>query len=257
MPSPQSCLALGVAQFRIGGTLPDLNESLTTPYDELIRCDDVWHSYGSTCALRGASISIATGEIVALTGKSGSGKSTLLYALAGVIRPDSGAIRFRDVHLTQVSTEELTAIRRRDFGFVFQFGELVPELSIFENVALPLRLNGVDRDGVRTRVTELLEVLGIGDLAKRRAAEVSGGQAQRAAVARAVVHEPAVVFADEPTGSLDSENSSVVLAELVGLARSRGTAVVIVTHEREVGAVADRALLMVDGVVKRSSPRHE
>lgn len=237
--------------------MPDLKESLTTQDEELIRGDDVWHSYGSTLALRGASISIAAGEIVALTGKSGSGKSTLLYVLAGVIRPDSGAIRFRDVHLTQVSTEELTAIRRRDFGFVFQFGELVPELSIFENVALPLRLNGVDRDTVRTRVTELLEVLGIGDLAKRRAAEVSGGQAQRAAVARAVIHEPAVVFADEPTGSLDSENSSVVLAELVGLARSRGTAVVIVTHEREVGAVADRELLMVDGFVKDGGPRRE
>ncbi len=210
-------------------------------------------SYGATRALRGVSVEIRPGEIVVLSGKSGSGKTSLLYCLAGILAPDRGNVAYRGRTLTDLDDEELSHLRLRDFGFVFQFGELVPELTILENVSLPLQLLGRRRAEARERAHELLERLGISSEAGRRPAEVSGGQAQRAAVARALIHSPRVVFADEPTGSLDSDNKQSVLAELVSLARTTGSAIVIVTHEPEATAFADRCLEMVDGRIPASS----
>jgi putative ABC transport system ATP-binding protein len=221
------------------------------PTEVLLNAQGLRLSYGNTVALNGASIDVRAGEILVLTGRSGSGKSSLLYCLSGVLRPGGGHLLYLSLSMTEMSDGELSALRRSEFGFVFQFGELVPELSIWENVSLPLRLNG--EKGIRPRVDELLERLGIASVAKKRPGQVSGGQAQRAAVARALVHRPRVVFADEPTGALDTENSDIVLREFVALARMSGAAVLLVTHESNVANVADRHLRVVDGTVQAAS----
>ncbi|HYP24630.1 MAG TPA: ATP-binding cassette domain-containing protein [Actinomycetota bacterium] len=201
-------------------------------------------------ALAGASIVLGAGDTIGVTGRSGSGKSSLLYCLAGIVRPDAGRVAYAGRDLSTGDDDELSEIRRRDFGFVFQFGELVPELSLHENVSLPLRLNRVGRAETRERTLEIVEMLGITDCAHKRPGEVSGGQAQRAAVARALVHRPRVIFADEPTGSLDTENSEKVLGAFIDLARARGTTVVLVTHEPAIAAICDRHVDVVDGRVR-------
>jgi putative ABC transport system ATP-binding protein len=210
---------------------------------------DLCLRYGTTVALAGASVAVAPGEVIALTGQSGSGKSTLLYCLSGIVRPDSGAVVYQGTDLVQVGDEAKGRIRRSDFGFVFQFAELVPELTIAENVALPLEINGVRPRERRRRVEAILVSLGIDAQAARRPAQVSGGQAQRAAVARALVHRPQVVFADEPTGSLDTANTQLVLDALIAGAREYGGAVVIATHEAHVAESVDREVKVVDGRV--------
>ena len=217
----------------------------------LLAADCICLAYGSTLALSSASLSVDAGEVVALTGPSGSGKSTLLYCLAGLVVPDSGGVTFHGRPLSGASDVERSDLRRRSFGFVFQFAELVPELSLRENIALPLELNGVGRGERRERVEELVTALGIEGSAGRRPSQVSGGQAQRAAVARAVAHRPEVLFCDEPTGSLDSEAAEVVLSQLLTLAKDGGAAVVLVTHSEPVAAAADRRVEMRDG---RTSP---
>lgn len=219
------------------------------PQAALLGARDVHLSYGSTRALVGANFSLEAGEIVALTGRSGSGKSSLLYVLAGIVPPTSGDVWFDRLYFATLDDDALSALRRRDFGFVFQFGELVPELTIFENVSLPLRLLGHSSREVKVPVLEMLDRLDIEGEKDKRPSQVSGGQAQRAAVARALIHQPKVVFADEPTGSLDSENAEIVLHEFVSLARSKNAAVIIVTHEPSVAAVADRQMVLRDGVV--------
>lgn len=218
----------------------------------LLAAQDVHLSYGKTRALRGASLDVHAGEIVAMRGTSGSGKSSLLHCMAGIISPDTGRVLYMTRDLTRMGDPELSALRRHDFGFVFQFGELVPELTISENVGLPLRLNGVRSRVVKRETVDMLDRLGIAPLAGKRPAEVSGGQAQRAAVARALVHKPRVVFADEPTGSLDSDNSKLVLNEFLSLARTEGTAVLLVTHEETVASICDRYVELVDGTTQSS-----
>lgn len=189
------------------------------------------------------SISFTAGsEIVAVTGSSGSGKSTLLLCLAGILVPQTGRIAVAGQRLDGAAADERSSIRRQHLGLVFQFSELVAELTLAENVALPLELLGSRRRAAAAAAHELLEELGIGELAGRYPAQVSGGQAQRAAVARALVHAPAVVLADEPTGALDVENAARVLELLLTAARRRGTAVVLVTHDPLVAARADRAV---------------
>ncbi|MET8407233.1 ABC transporter ATP-binding protein [Streptomyces sp. NPDC005195] len=203
--------------------------------------------YGRSHAVRGATIALRRGEAVAITGQSGSGKSSLLYCLAGVLPVASGQVRFEGSVLGALDDDRLSALRRDRFGFVFQYGELLPELTVEENTALPLRLAGQRKSKALAAAGEVLERLGLGDLRGRRPSQVSGGQSQRVAVARALVHRPAVVFADEPTGSLDSVNAATVLEEFLALARSQGTAVVLVTHDSKVAARADRHYAMCDG----------
>lgn len=221
----------------------------------LLRASGLELTYGVTPALRGVELAVFPGEIVALTGKSGSGKTSLLYCLAGLISPDHGTVHYRGKLLSSLHDSELSSLRLRDFGFVFQFGELVPELTILENVMLPVRLLGEKRAPARQRACALLERLGIISELDRRPAEVSGGQAQRAAVARALIHSPRVVFADEPTGSLDSDNRKTVLMELISMAKALGSAIVIVTHESDTARFADRSLEMSDGICH--SPQSE
>lgn len=208
---------------------------------------DLMLSYGSTVALAGASATAREASVTALVGPSGSGKSSLLYCMAGLFRPDSGDVLLDDVHLTQLSEDQRSDLRRKDFGFVFQFAELVPELTLRQNIGLPLELNGVARRERNERIDELVEMLGIADQAGRRPAQVSGGQAQRAAVARAMAHRPRVLFADEPTGSLDSTNGEIVLQALMGLAHNSGTAVILVTHDEGIANKADSVVMLRDG----------
>ncbi|MEW2812155.1 ABC transporter ATP-binding protein [Streptomyces massasporeus] len=219
----------------------------TSPPGSLLTAYDVRKAYGPTRALDGAEFSIHAGEIVAVMGPSGSGKSTLLHCLAGIVPPDSGSITYNSRELTRMSDAERSALRRSDFGFVFQFGQLVPELTCVENVALPLRLNGSSRRDAERTALGWMERLEVDDLKAKRPGEVSGGQGQRVAVARALVTGPRLLFADEPTGALDSFNGERVMELLTEAARSTNAAVVLVTHETRVAAYSDREVVVRDG----------
>jgi putative ABC transport system ATP-binding protein len=209
-------------------------------------------SYGPTPALRGVDLEVAEGEIVAVTGPSGCGKSTLLHCLAGILRVDAGEVRYRDQNLGLWSEAGRSKLRRSEFGVLFQFGQLVPELTAAENVALPLLLAGSGRRDARKAATLWLGRFGVGDLADQLPGRMSGGQQQRCAVARALVTEPRVLFADEPTGALDALTGEQVLTEIVHIVREQGTSVVLVTHDAQVAAYADREVALRDGVVDRS-----
>jgi putative ABC transport system ATP-binding protein len=215
--------------------------------DFLLTAKGVTKSFGATPALCGVDIAVGAGEVLAVMGPSGSGKSTLLHCLAGILRPDAGEVHFQGQRIDQLSERARTLLRRDRFGFVFQFGQLVPELPAVENVMLPLILSGVRRSAARVRSTELLDRLELTGLEARLPGELSGGQAQRVAVARALVSRPEAVFADEPTGSLDSLSGQRVMDLLVDAARGQGTAVVLVTHEARVAACADREVVVRDG----------
>ncbi|MEW2317224.1 ABC transporter ATP-binding protein [Streptomyces bauhiniae] len=220
---------------------------MTPPDGSLLVAHDLRKSYGPTAALDGAAFSVHAGEVVAVMGPSGSGKSTLLHCLAGIVRPDSGSITYAGRELTTMSDSERSALRRGEFGFVFQFGQLVPELTCVENVALPLRLNGTPRKQAERTALTWMERLEVDDLGRKRPGEVSGGQGQRVAVARALVTGPRVLFADEPTGALDSLNGERVMELLTDAARSTNAAVVLVTHEARVAAWSDREIVVRDG----------
>ena len=206
-------------------------------------------SFGQTPALRGADLAVAAGELLAIMGPSGSGKSTLLHCLAGILVPDAGEIHFEGRRVDQLSEARRSSLRRDKFGFVFQFGQLVPELSAQENVALPLLLSGVRRGRAVAEARTWFGRLGLDGLEERRSGELSGGQAQRVALARGLVARPRVLFADEPTGALDSLTGEHVMDLLVGAAREQGTTVVLVTHEPRVAAYADRQVVVRDGRV--------
>lgn len=213
----------------------------------LIAAIDLSKRFGGSVALDGLSLEVRGGEVLAVLGPSGSGKSTLLLCLAGIIAPDDGQIVYRGRSLTALSDSTLTRLRRDEFGFVFQFGQLVPELTSVDNVSLPLRLAGLRRGDADERARAWLERLDVLDVADKRAGDMSGGQAQRVAIARALATGPRVVFADEPTGSLDSLNGEIVMDLLISAARDRGTTVVLVTHEARIAAYADREIVVRDG----------
>ena len=215
----------------------------------VLRARDVTLSFGETPALRGASLAVKKGEVLAMMGPSGSGKSTLLHCLAGILVPDSGEIHVDGERLDTMSEKQRSSMRRDRFGFVFQFGQLVPELTAEENVALPLLLGGVRRAEALRVARTWFERLQLDGLEHHRSGEMSGGQAQRVALARGLVANPEVLFADEPTGSLDSLTGEVVMDLMTSVAREEGTTVVLVTHEARVAAYADREVILRDGVV--------
>jgi putative ABC transport system ATP-binding protein len=215
----------------------------------LIEARDVYKAFGQTPALRGASVTVRRGEFLAVMGPSGSGKSTLLHCLAGIYTADQGSVFFDGRLLNAMSEAERTRLRRTAYGFVFQFGQLVPELTAADNVALPLLLNRTRRKAAYRTAGVWLDRLGLGDKGGRRTGELSGGEAQRVAVARALAMEPQVIFADEPTGSLDSLTGEKVMELMTGLARDQGTTLVTVTHDARVAAYADRVVTVRDGTV--------
>jgi len=237
-------------------------------------------SFGLTAALRGVDLDVRAGEILAIMGPSGSGKSTLLHVLAGVLQPDAGTVHYRgaveglsrgavggrsrgavDTHgrgaggaveIGAMSEADRARLRVREFGFVFQFGQLLPDLSAIDNVALPLMIGGLPRRAAARQAITWLERLGLAEHGKKLPSELSGGQAQRVAIARALVGGPRVVFADEPTGSLDSLAAEQVMSTLSELSRATGTTVVVVTHDPRTAAYADREVVVRDGRIATS-----
>lgn len=200
-----------------------------------------------TLALNHVNFVLGEGETVAVMGPSGSGKSTLLHALAGIIKPTAGTVIFRGADLSRMSDAERTKLRRNAFGFVFQSGQLLPELPAVENIALPMMLDGMPYRTATDTAILWLERMGLRALATHRPGEMSGGQMQRIAIARALAVKPAVVFADEPTGALDQATGREVMGILMAAARDNGSAVVVVTHDPNVASFCSRTVTMQDG----------
>ena len=218
-----------------------------------VAAEDVTRRYGegeaAVDALRGVSLSVARGEFLAVMGPSGSGKSTLLHILAGLDKPTSGEAYIGGRALSRLNDDQLTLLRRREVGFVFQFFYLLPMLSAEENVVLPIKLAGETPD--RGWVDEVIAKVGLGDRREHRPAELSGGEQQRVAIARALIARPSIVFADEPTGNLDSISGREILELLRSCVSAYGQTILAVTHEPRVTSVADRILLLADGLLVR------
>jgi putative ABC transport system ATP-binding protein len=206
---------------------------------------------GETCvdALRGVSLDVASGKLTAVMGPSGSGKSTLMHILAGLDRPSEGTVSIAGTDITELGDTELTKLRREHIGFIFQFFNLLPMLTAEENVVLPLELAGTKPD--RAWVEELTGKVGLTDRLSHRPAELSGGQQQRVAIARALVSRPTVMFADEPTGNLDSTTGGEILELMRESVSSFGQTTVMVTHDAHAAAIADRVLFLADGKIVR------
>lgn len=235
-------------------TAPDLVPA--SPSQGLAQARSVHHAYRRTVALRGVDLDVAAGEVVAVTGPSGCGKSTLLHVLAGLLCPQAGTVQLLGHDLARLDPDRRALLRRREVGVVLQYGQLVPELTAVDNVALPLLLDGHDPQAARRLAADWLERCGVADQAGTVTPELSGGQAQRVAVARALVTGPRLVFADEPTGSLDTLGGRQVLRLLVDAVRAGGAGLVLVTHDNTVAAQADREVRLADGrVVSRSDLR--
>jgi len=211
--------------------------------------DGLVKRFGATVALRGVDIGIGRAEAVAIMGPSGSGKSTLLHCLAGIMRPDSGAVHLHGQRIDTMGERARTALRRTRFGFVFQFGQLLPELPADENVALPLMLGGTSRARAVQEARRWFGPLGLGGMEGRRPGELSGGQAQRVAIARALVTRPAVVFADEPTGALDQATGHETMRILVESTKHNDASLVVVTHDPQVASWCDRVVEVRDGMI--------
>ncbi|MEO3856693.1 ABC transporter ATP-binding protein [Acrocarpospora sp. B8E8] len=203
--------------------------------------------FGQTVALGGVDIAVRGGEAVAIMGPSGSGKSTLLHCLAGIMKPDSGEVNLLGQRIDTMGERKRSELRRTRFGFLFQFGQLLPELPAEENVALPLMLGGVSRAEAVRRAREWFAPLGLQHLEARRPGELSGGQAQRVAIARALVSGPAVVFADEPTGALDQRTGHDTMRLLVEATKNNGASLIVVTHDPNVAGWCDRTAEVRDG----------
>lgn len=210
-------------------------------------------TFGTTTALAGVDVDLADGEALAVMGPSGSGKSTLLHCLAGILRPDTGSVRLRGQEVASLGERDRSLLRRRSYGFVFQFGQLLSELPADENVALPAMLLGTPRAEAVALARQWLGALGLAGMEGRRPGELSGGQAQRVAVARALITKPDVVFADEPTGALDQATGAEVMRILTESTRAAGASLVVVTHESSVADWCSRRIEMRDGSVVATS----
>lgn len=215
----------------------------------MISATNITKSYGNLQVLKGVDLEVGKGEIVSIVGKSGAGKSTLLHILGTLDRPDGGSLRIADQDVFGLSDRQLAAFRNRNVGFVFQFHHLLPEFSALENVCIPAYIAKTDPVEAQKKGKELLTYLGLADRIDHKPTQLSGGEQQRVAVARALINSPAVVFADEPTGNLDSGSSEELHKLLFQLRDDFGQSFIIVTHNEELARISDRRLEMVDGVL--------
>lgn len=219
----------------------------------LLTATGITKSFGPQPALQGVDLTIYAGEAVAIMGPSGSGKSTLLHALAGVVGIDGGEVRFHGNRIDNLPESDRAKLRLDAFGFVFQFGQLIPDVTALENVALPLLLRGASRAEAEAQALIHLEMLDVADNSHEVPALLSGGQAQRVAIARAMAGSPGVIFADEPTGALDTLTSEKVMTALMQVVRDAGATLIIVTHDPRTAAFADREVIVRDGRVASDS----
>ncbi|MDE6043567.1 MAG: ABC transporter ATP-binding protein [Muribaculaceae bacterium] len=215
----------------------------------MITASNIHKSFGDLEVLRGAGISVSQGEVVALVGASGAGKTTLLQIVGTLMRPDRGSVLYDGADVYAMSDAELSRFRNRHIGFVFQLHRLLPEFTLAENVAIPALIGGASRTEALKRAMELLDYLGLAARASHKPSQLSGGEAQRGAVARALVNRPSVVLADEPSGSLDSHNRAELHRLFFDLRRDMGATFLIVTHDESLAAECDRTVRMADGIV--------
>ncbi len=215
----------------------------------MIKAENIFKSYGSLRVLKGVGLEIKKGEIVSIVGASGTGKSTLLHIMGTLDRPDSGRVCIDGKEVSSMNDKQLSDFRNRHIGFVFQFHHLLPEFSALENVCIPAFIAGVGKHEASKRGLELLKLLGLGDRLEHKPSELSGGEQQRVAVARALVNQPLVVLADEPSGNLDTKSSEELHNLFFGLRDRMGQSFVVVTHNMELARMADRQLHMVDGLI--------
>jgi putative ABC transport system ATP-binding protein len=255
-PSPLPTTEADMAVHQFPDAVPEA-ASNGGPRPAVVTGSDLVRRYGegdtAVEALRGVSVEIAQGRLTAVMGPSGSGKSTLMHILAGLDKPTSGEVSVAGVEVTALEDTALTRLRREHIGFIFQFFNLLPMLTAAENIVLPLKLAGGKPDPAW--LAELVEKVGLGDRLSHRPAELSGGQQQRVAVARALVSRPRVIFADEPTGNLDSTTGGEILALLRDSVDTLGQTTVMVTHDAHAAAIADRILFLADGVIVRDLGR--
>lgn len=213
----------------------------------MIKANDITKSFGPLKVLKGIDLTVGKGEIVSIVGKSGAGKTTLLHILGSLDKPDSGSVTLAGTDITQLKDRELSDFRNRHIGFVFQFHQLLPEFSALENVMMPALIAGIPNSKARCQGLELLDFLNLADRAKHKPNELSGGEKQRVAVARALINHPDVIFADEPSGSLDSANKQDLHQLFFSLRDQMNQTFVIVTHDESLAALSDRTIRMADG----------
>lgn len=215
----------------------------------MIDIKGVTKSFGKLQVLKGIDLHIGKGEIVSIVGPSGAGKTTLLQIIGTLDRADSGMVTINGTNVSELGQKDLAYFRNREVGFVFQFHQLLPEFTALENVMIPALISGASRDNAKERATELLEFMGLAERGGHKPAELSGGEKQRVAVARALVNNPAVILADEPSGSLDSKNKEELHRLFFDLRDRFGQTFVIVTHDEKLASITDRTIAMRDGVV--------
>lgn len=215
----------------------------------MIQLHDIRKSFGTLQVLKGIDLTINQGEIVSIVGPSGAGKTTLLQIIGTLNRPDSGRVLFDGIDVSVYNEKQLSAFRNRHIGFVFQFHQLLPEFTAVENVMMPALINGAGMADARRRAMEMLDYLGLTDRASHKPSELSGGEKQRVAVARALVNHPQVILADEPSGSLDTQNKEELHRLFFNLRRDLGQTFIIVTHDESLAATTDRTIYLRDGLV--------
>ncbi len=216
----------------------------------MIQLEGITKSFGSLHVLKGIDLTINKGEVVSIVGPSGAGKTTLLQIMGTLDKPDSGRIVLNGTEVNRLKEKELSAFRNKEIGFVFQFHQLLPEFTALENVMIPALIQGVSASEAKKKATEMLDFLGLSERASHKPAELSGGEKQRVAVARALINHPAVVLADEPSGSLDTQNKIELHRLFFDLRDKLGQTFVIVTHDEELAAQTDRTIHMIDGMIK-------